>query len=76
MPGAGGVSMGHRAKRIIAKVEGVGLRGACFGAQRAWRTAFGSRRTVQDNKVLFAGYSSLVTGHWILAAVCGFVSRW
>jgi hypothetical protein len=33
-----------------------------YGVQRAWRTAFGSRRTVQDNRVLFAGYSSLDTG--------------
>jgi hypothetical protein len=48
------------------RVAGCVLRGAGCGAQRAWRTAYGSRLTAQDNRDLFAGNSSLVTCYWSL----------
>jgi hypothetical protein len=39
--------------------------------QRAWRKAQGARRKAQDNRVLFAVYSSLFTGYLLLVSGYG-----
>jgi len=67
-----GPSIADFGLRIEDRKNGMGgLRVAGCRGHGAWRTAQGSRRTAQDNRFLFAGYSSLVTCYWLLVSGCG-----